>query len=242
MQDQEQDKNLNEEVVGTNTTDGNAKVQEEAAPAGDQPKKLKRNNVKGDFKEKSDQAEKEARPPMTKEETMAFYEKELPFMRAQDEYEDLLYKFHERKVKNLELQVREVESIGYLAQWKAGQDDAKRRADHEAKMKEEWDAMTPEQQAEWTEKAKNNLKDMEQQAKTGAGMGVVYDGSNAAQVLCFVEGTPFDANREVAVNETTGQFCFPIPDLQNGGTTEVCMVPGQLIERLENGEFVISFQ
>lgn len=206
------------------------------------PKKLKRNNVKGDFKEKSDQAEQEAKPPMSREETMAFYNDVLPFLRLQDEYNELLYKDKERKTKSLELQVREIESIGYLSQWKAGQDDAKRRAEHEAKMKEEWEKMTPEEREEWTRKAQENLKHMEQQAKTGAGMGVVYDGTNAAQVLCFTEGVPFNADREVAfTNEETKQICFPIPDSQ-GGTAEVCMVPGQLIERLENGEFIISFQ
>lgn len=222
-----------EQVTGT---------EEQQTNETEQPKKLKRNGLKDKFKEKSDQAEKEAKPPMTKEETIVFYNENLPFMRLQDEYEELLYKFHERKVKNLELQVREVEAIGYLAQWKAGQDDAKRRADHEAKMKEEWDKLSPEEREEHIKKAQANLKKMEEQAKTGAGMGVVYDGTNAAQVLSFVEGIPFNPDRVVPfTNEEAKQICFSIPD-QQGGTTEVCMVPGQLIERLENGEFIVSFQ
>ena len=101
---------------------------------------------------------------MTKEETIKFYEENLPFMKLQDEYERLAFSFQERKVAALELQVRELEAIGYLSEWKAGQDAAKERKEQEEKMKAEWEAMTPEQQEEFRKQAQANLEEMEKMA------------------------------------------------------------------------------
>jgi hypothetical protein len=86
-------------------------------------------------------------------------------MKMQDEYEKLAFAFAERKVAYLELQVRELEAIGYLSQWKAGQDEAKRRQEQEEKMKAEWDAMTPEQQDEYRKQAEANIAEMQKQAQ-----------------------------------------------------------------------------
>jgi len=119
--------------------------------------------LKSQFNKGPESAQENA-APMSKEDTIKYYEENVPFMKMQDEYEELMYKFHERKVKNIELQVRELEAIGYLAQWKAGQDDAKRRQEQEEEMKAQWDAMTPEQQEEWKQRAKENLAEIEKQA------------------------------------------------------------------------------
>lgn len=126
-------------------------------------KKLKKPGVKEQF----NQGPEQKQPSMTKEETIQFYEENIPFMRMQDEYEKLAFAFQERKVAALELQVRELEAIGYLSQWKAGQDDAKRRQEQEEKMKAEWDAMTPEQQEEYRKQARVNLAELEKQAAAG---------------------------------------------------------------------------
>ena len=100
-------------------------------------KKLKKpGSVKEQFNQGPESGQQQS-APMTKEETIKFYEENLPFMRMQDEYEKLAFSFQERKVANLELQVRELEAIGYLSQWKAGQDEAKRRQEQEEKMKAE---------------------------------------------------------------------------------------------------------
>ena len=128
-------------------------------------KKLKKpGSVKEQFNQGPESGQQQS-APMTKEETIKFYEENLPFMRMQDEYEKLAFSFQERKVANLELQVRELEAIGYLSQWKAGQDEAKRRQEQEEKMKAEWDAMTPEQQEEYRKQAQANLQEMEKMAK-----------------------------------------------------------------------------
>jgi hypothetical protein len=123
-------------------------------------------SVKKQYKQGSE--ENAPKQPMNKEETIAFYNENLPFMKLQDEYEELVYRFYERKIRNLEAQVRELEAIGYLAQWKAGQDDAKNRQETELKMKEDWEKMTPEEQAEWTKKAQQNIQDLEKQAQGAA--------------------------------------------------------------------------
>lgn len=125
-------------------------------------KKLKRPTVREQFATGPEQTEQKA--PMSKEDTIKFYEENLPFMKMQDEYEKLAFSFAERKVAYLELQVRELEAIGYLSQWKAGQDEAKRRQEHEEKMKAEWDAMTPEQQDEYRKQAEANIAEIQKQA------------------------------------------------------------------------------
>ena len=128
-----------------------------------QEQEIKTNGVKDQYMEQEvPVAQKRIE---TKEEAEAFYNDAIPFMKLEGEYEELAYKHSERRVKQLELQVRELEAIGYLSQWKAGQDEAKRKAEYEEKRKAEWDAMTPEQQDEWKEKAKQNLVELDRQAK-----------------------------------------------------------------------------
>jgi hypothetical protein len=128
-------------------------------------KKLKKTGaVREQFNQGPASAQEEQKVPMNKEETLKHYEDNLPFMRLQDEYEKLAFSFTERKIAHLELQVRELEAIGYLSQWKAGQDEAKKRHDQEKQMKAEWDAMTPEQQDEYRKQAQANLAEMEKQA------------------------------------------------------------------------------
>ena len=135
--------------------------------------KLKKpGSVKDQFNQGPDGQEKKS---MTKEETITYYEENLPLMRLQDEYEKLAFSFQERKVLALELQVRELEAIGYLSEWKAGQDAAKIRMEQEEKMKAEWEAMTPEQQQEYAKKAKANLAEMEEMAmKANAHMNEMH--------------------------------------------------------------------
>ena len=125
-------------------------------------KKLKKPGIKEQFNQGPEDEQQKA--PMTKEETIRHYEENLPFMRMQDEYEKLAFNHAERKIAYLEIQVRELEAIGYLTQWKAGQDEAKRRHEQEEQMKAEWDAMTPEQQEEYRKQAQANLAEMEKQA------------------------------------------------------------------------------
>jgi hypothetical protein len=196
------------------------------------PKKLKRNGLKEEFKKKGEEVDEASKPPMTKEETVKFYEENLPFMKMQDEFEELKYRFNERRIKNLELQVREVEALGYLAQWKAGQDEAQRKHDHEQKMKEEWDAMTPEQQEEYKQKAKVNMKIMEMQAKNN----LEYTGDNAHEVHMFVTSEP--KTEPIIMENEEKKFCFQVPGPD--GFIELCMVPGQHISRNGEGEFIIS--
>lgn len=132
-------------------------------PLGNEPKlKAGRKGTKEQFKE-GPEGEK---VPMTKEETIAFYEENIPFMRKQEEYEALAFSFQERKIQYLELQVRELQAIGYLAEWKAGQDEARNRQAQEEKMRAEWDAMTPEQQEVYRKKAQENLAELEKQAES----------------------------------------------------------------------------
>lgn len=126
------------------------------------PKLKKQTSVKEQFMNGPADNEKQT---MTKEETIKYYEENLPLMRLQDEYEKLAFGFQERKVMALELQVRELEAIGYLSEWKAGQDAANARKEQEEKMKAEWDAMTPEQQEEYRKQAQANLAEMEKMAK-----------------------------------------------------------------------------
>jgi hypothetical protein len=129
-------------------------------------KKLKKPGIREQFNQGPEQQSEGGaqKTPMTKEETMKFYEENLPFMKMQDEYEKLALSFADRKVAHLELQVRELEAIGYLSQWKAGQDEAKKRHEQEEQMKAEWDAMTPEQQDEYRKQAEANLAEMQRQA------------------------------------------------------------------------------
>lgn len=126
------------------------------------PKLKKQTSVKEQFMNGPADNEKQT---MTKEETIKYYEENLPLMRLQDEYEKLAFAFQERKVMALELQVRELEAIGYLGEWKAGQDAANARKEQEEKMKAEWDAMTPEQQEKYRKQAQANLAEMEKMAK-----------------------------------------------------------------------------
>lgn len=130
----------------------------------DQPT-VRRNGYKDEFKKKGDEVDQAAKPPMSKEETLKFYEENIPLMKLQDEYDELMFRFHERKVRQIELQVREVEAIGYLSNWKAGQDEAKRKAEYEAQMKEQWDKMSPEEQESYRQKAKLNMLNLDRQAK-----------------------------------------------------------------------------
>jgi hypothetical protein len=125
-------------------------------------KKLKQQSIKEQFNQGP---ESEQKKTMTKEETIKHLDENLPFMRMQDEYDRLAFAFAERKVSYLELQVRELEAIGYLSQWKAGQDEANRIHEQEEKMKAEWDAMTPEQQDEYRKQAQANIAEIEKQAK-----------------------------------------------------------------------------
>lgn len=110
----------------------------------------------------------EQKKQMTREETMVFYQENLPFMRLDDEYNELAYKFNERRVKMLELEVRNIEALGYLTNWKAGQ-EAARKAQEEGVivegMKKEWDAMSDEEKAEMTQKAKENVEAIKKQAE-----------------------------------------------------------------------------
>lgn len=126
-------------------------------------KKLKKSTVREQFTGGPEQSEPKA--PMSKEDTIKFYEENLPFMRMQDEYEKLAFSFAERKVAYLEVQVRELEAIGYLTQWKAGQDEARKRQEQEEKFKAEWDAMTPEQQEEYRKQAMANMEELQKQAE-----------------------------------------------------------------------------
>lgn len=209
----------------------------QADPTQDKSKerpKLKRNGLKEEFKKKGEDLDKEQTPPMSKEDTVKFYEDNLPFMRLQEEFEEIKYKFDERRIKNLELRVRELEAVGFLGQWKAQQDDAQRRHDQEQKMKEEWDAMTPEQQEEYKQKAKANLRIMELQAKGH----VIYDGTNAGDIMSFITG---ELHGDIISNEPDKKYCVQIPDLhKEGAFVEICMIPGQTLTRTEAGEFIVS--
>lgn len=127
-------------------------------------KKLKKPSIREQFSQGPEQPQGEEKKPMTKEETIVFYEENLPFMKLQDEYEKLAYSFAERKVGYLELQVREIEAIGYLSQWKAGQDAANERKKQEEQMQAEWDAMTPEQQEQYRKEAQANIEEMQRMA------------------------------------------------------------------------------
>jgi hypothetical protein len=127
-------------------------------------KKLKKpESVKEQFNQ-GPTGQEQQKQPMTKEETIQYYNENLPFMKLQNEYEQLAFAFQERKVAALELQVRELEAISYLSEWKAGQDAANERKKQEEKMKAEWDAMTPEQQDEFRKQAQANLEEMEKMA------------------------------------------------------------------------------
>lgn len=214
----------------------NTPEQENQAGEDKQPQrpKLKRNGLGEDFKKKGEEIDKENKPPMSKDETMKFYEENLPFMRAQEEFENLRYSFEERRIKHLELQVRELEALGYLSQWKAGQDEANRRKEAEDKMKAEWEAMTPEEKEEWKKKAQANMRVMEMQAKGN----VIYDGTNAHDIFSFVTG---ELCAEIVFDEdnTEKKFCFQIP-AGEGKFTEVCMLPGNKLTRTEAGEFIVS--
>lgn len=204
-------------------------------PTGDAPSekpKLKRNGVKDEFKKKGEELDKEQRPPMSKEDTVKFYEENIPFMKLQDEYEEYIYRFNERKVKSLELQVRELEAIGFLGQWKAQQDEAKRRHDQETKMKEEWDAMTDGQKEEYKQKAKANIRVMELQAKGS----ILYTGENAGDVMSFMTG---ELHQPIIVESSDKKFCIQIPDGQEKAV-EICMLPGQTLTRTEAGEFIVT--
>lgn len=94
------------------------------------------------IKEKFKEGPKEPKP-LTKEETIRLMEENVPIMRLQDEYEELEYNFKERRVKDLELQIREIEAINYLSSWKRGQQTAmeeqKRREEFEKLPKAEQD-------------------------------------------------------------------------------------------------------
>lgn len=193
---------------------------------------VKRNNVKDKFKDKGEEQDN-SKPPLSKEETIEFYNQNLPFMRLQDEYEEIIYKFNERKIKNLELQVREVEALGYLSQWKATQDDAKRRQEAEQKMKEEWENMSDEEREEYKKKAQANMRVMEMQA---AGF-VQYDGTNAHDVLSFVTGEP---KPPVVLESEDKSFAFQIPNLNGDGFIELKVYPGQKVSRSLDGGYIIS--
>lgn len=203
----------------------------DAPPQDTERPKLKSRTFKDKFKEKGKQEDEKNKPPMNMEETIEFYEKNLPFMKMQDEYEELVYRFNERKVKNLELQVREVEAIGFLAQWKNQQDDAHRRYEEEQKMKEAWEKMTPEEREEYKKKAQASLKIMDMQAKGE----VKYDGTNAHQIMEFVTGEPHEP---IVVDDPTGKISFQVPTA-DGQLNELSMVPGQTLARAEDGNFMV---
>lgn len=213
------------------TPQAQAVEQEHDTEVQDRPR-LKKPAFKEEFKEKGKEEDAKNKPPMSKDETMKFYEENLPFMRAQDEYEEIVYRFNERKVKNLELQVREVEAIGFLAQWKAQQDEAKRRHDAEQEMKEKWEKMTPEEREEYKKQAQANLKIMDMQAKGE----VTYDGENRGQIISFITGEIYD-NADFTVEEDGG-FKFQAPT-QAGTLVDLCIYPGQKLARAEDGNFMI---
>lgn len=197
------------------------------------------NQQRQSFKDKFNQGPEE-KVSMTKEETLKFYEDNLPLMRSQDEYDELSYRFKERRVKLLELQVREVESVGYLSQWKAGQDAASaqqiKEKEAQEKAKAEWEAMSPEEQEEWKKKAMENIERLEKQAKGELGHGVLYDGTNAGEVVAFVNGGPVT---EIEVNSEDGSFSFSTTKL-SGESHFMTILPGTLIERNEEGELIVS--
>lgn len=204
---------------------------QETKPEG---KKLKRNGLSDDAKKKGEDIDKENKPAMSKDDTIKFYEENLPFMRLQDEFDTLRYNFEERRIKNLELQVREIQALGYMAEWKAGQEQAQRQKENEDKMKAEWEAMSEEEKAQWKEKAKRNMRIMEMQAKGS----VKYDGTNAGDILSFVTG---ELSNDIIVDTEDKKFSFHIPDASRPGElTELSMIPGQTISRTEGGEFIVS--
>jgi hypothetical protein len=212
-------------------------TQETAAETaqGKGPKKLKRNGVKDSFKKKGEEVDEQQKPPMSLDETMKFYKEKLPFLKLQDEYEELMDRFHDRKVRHLERQVREIEAIGFLGQWKAQQDNAKRQHDAEEEMKAKWEAMTPEEKEEYKTQAKANLRLMELQAKGK----VLYDGNNAADIMSFVTG---ELHQLMEVDTPDQKFSFQIPNPQ-GGHTDISIVPGQTLSRIpESGEFIVSIE
>lgn len=118
-------------------------------------------SIRDTFNEASNEASK---GPMTREETEMFYDKELPFMRKQAEFENLRLRFKEVGVEDLELQVRQIEALSYLAKWKNHQDAMKQQADQEAAEQERLANMTEEERtAELSKKMMANLADMERQ-------------------------------------------------------------------------------
>ena len=194
---------------------------------------LKRNGLNEEARKKGEEIDKENKPPMSKEDTIKFYEDNLPFMRMQDEFETLRYNFEKRRIDSLELQVRELQALGYLAEWEAGQKEAQRRKENEDKMKAEWDAMSDEEKEQWKEKAKRNMRIMEMQAKGT----VKYDGTNAGDILSFVTG---ELNDGITVDSEDKKFSFQIPDASKPGElTTLSMLPGQTISRTEGGEFIV---
>lgn len=195
--------------------------------------KLKKNGLKEQFKKKGDEQDEQQKAPMSKEDTIKFYEENLPFMRIQDEFDELAYRFEERKIKQLELRVRQTEAVGYLAQWKAQQDESTRKHEQEQKMKEQWDAMTPEQREEFKQQAKANLHIMEMQAKGK----ILYDGTNAHDIVSFVTG---ELHPQIIIENKDKKFTFEIP--VEGGNVDLSIVPGQTLSRTEAGEFIVSFE
>lgn len=218
---QEKETAENQDLQGS----GEPVPQQETTREGDT---IGRNSFKEQFKEGS---EREAQPRMSKEDTIKFYEESIPFMKLQDEYEDLIYRHKERTVKTLELEVRHIEAIGYLAQWKQGQDEARHREEQEKEMKEKWEKMSDEEKEEHTRKAMENLEIMKVQAKGS----VTYDGNNAHLVMTLVKGEPCTS---IVVEGEDKQFSFQLPQA-GGGFREVTMVPGQIISRTEKGELVV---
>lgn len=118
---------------------------------------------------------------MTKEEadklrkdTEAMYDDRLPYMRKEDEYNKLVISSYEQDVLlgripikevpgllGLEMMTREIQARGYLMQWQMGQEEAKKRHEQEQQMlkeKEEFDKMSPEDQAKVLKEMEDKLQ------------------------------------------------------------------------------------
>lgn len=122
--------------------------------------------------EQIEQRERENKERREKQEKVL--DELLPFMRKQAEYDSLKLQMLENDVLlgnisinnlpagllQLELKVREVQAMGFLGQWSAGQRAAAEQAKKEMEMSQEekeareaFDKLTPEEQAKYQEEA-----------------------------------------------------------------------------------------
>lgn len=123
-------------------------------------------SMKDEYIEKSNQVA--PKQQLSKDESTKILKENLPYMRLQDEYDEIIFKMDVRRISRLEMNVREIEAVSYLTEWKRGQETAKQQHDMETSAKQAWDAMTPEEQVAYQAKAEAIMKG-EQPIETATG-------------------------------------------------------------------------